>query len=267
MSATTPCDRWSSIKPATRAAASADAVAAKRRRGGRAIQPPSRSSGPSFPPPRRTSNQPLHSVLADPATTNSRTAEQDWASVWGRGSTAGTAAGDSDGGVGLVPVPPRIRTTSSPHTTATDPDAARWAWPSPTTVTANSSPAAPQLDTRYSPTTPAPPTGTNQAADPWASFGTSPKPATATAPQNPPIANNQPAIGTQPPAVQSQAAQQPTRTDEVPWKPLLAVSLALAGSLGANVFLGMSYADARHRYHALVAKTTHSFQKAAGLAA
>jgi hypothetical protein len=61
---------------------------------------------------------------------------------------------------------------------------------------------------------------------------------------------------------------QPTgSSQEVPWKPLLAVSLALAGSLGANLFLGWSYADARHRYLTLVAKTTHSFQKAAGIAA
>jgi hypothetical protein len=66
----------------------------------------------------------------------------------------------------------------------------------------------------------------------------------------------------------AQANQQPgPRPEEVPWKPLLAVSLALAGSLGANLFLGWSYAESRHRYLALVAKTTHSFQKAAGLAA
>jgi hypothetical protein len=72
-------------------------------------------------------------------------------------------------------------------------------------------------------------------------------------------------IGVAPPA--NQPAQPPAAGEEVPWKPLLAVSLALAGSLGANLFLGWSYADARHRYHALVAKTTHSFQQAAGLAA
>jgi hypothetical protein len=53
----------------------------------------------------------------------------------------------------------------------------------------------------------------------------------------------------------------------VPWKPLLAVSLALAASLGANFFLGVSYADARHRYLSLVTKTTHAFQKEAGIAA
>jgi hypothetical protein len=75
----------------------------------------------------------------------------------------------------------------------------------------------------------------------------------------------QASIGVAPPA--NQHAQQNTPTEEVPWKPLLAVSLALAGSLGANLFLGWSYADARHRYQALVAKTTQSFQKAAGLAA
>jgi hypothetical protein len=55
--------------------------------------------------------------------------------------------------------------------------------------------------------------------------------------------------------------------EELPWKPLLAVSLALAASLGANFFLGVSYADARHRYVSLVTKTTHAFQKEAGIAA
>jgi hypothetical protein len=62
-------------------------------------------------------------------------------------------------------------------------------------------------------------------------------------------------------------ATQATRAEDVPWKPLLAVSLGLAGSLGANLFLGWSYADARHRYRALVRKTTESFQRATGVAA
>jgi hypothetical protein len=65
----------------------------------------------------------------------------------------------------------------------------------------------------------------------------------------------------------TQSAQATATADQVPWKPLLAVSLALAGSIGANFYLGMSYAETRHRYRALAAKTTHAFEKKAGLAA
>jgi hypothetical protein len=78
------------------------------------------------------------------------------------------------------------------------------------------------------------------------------------------VFDQQASIGVAPPT--NQQAQQNTPAQEVPWK-LLFVSIALAGSLGANFFLGWSYAEARHRYLALVAKTTQSFQKAAGLAA
>jgi hypothetical protein len=55
--------------------------------------------------------------------------------------------------------------------------------------------------------------------------------------------------------------------DQLPWIPLLVVSVSLAGSLGANLFLGWSYADARHRYHSLVRKTTESFHRATAAAA
>lgn len=55
--------------------------------------------------------------------------------------------------------------------------------------------------------------------------------------------------------------------EPVPYFPLLLVSLAFAGSLGANLFLGWSYADARYRYRLLVLKSSESFHKAASLAA
>jgi hypothetical protein len=61
--------------------------------------------------------------------------------------------------------------------------------------------------------------------------------------------------------------QQPMTPDEHPWGLLLVASVSLAGSLGANLFLGWSYADARHRYHLLVRRTTESFHKATGIAA
>jgi hypothetical protein len=62
-------------------------------------------------------------------------------------------------------------------------------------------------------------------------------------------------------------AGQAMNPEQLPWIPLLVVSLSLAGSLGANLFLGWSYADARHRYHLLVRRTSESLHKAASLAA
>jgi hypothetical protein len=54
--------------------------------------------------------------------------------------------------------------------------------------------------------------------------------------------------------------------DQLPWLPLLVVSLCLAGSFGANVYLGWSYADARYRYQSLVRKSTDSFHRATAAA-
>jgi hypothetical protein len=51
--------------------------------------------------------------------------------------------------------------------------------------------------------------------------------------------------------------------EQLPWMPLVVVSLALAGSIGANLFLGYSYADARHKYRTLVQKTANKFRRAA----
>ncbi len=55
--------------------------------------------------------------------------------------------------------------------------------------------------------------------------------------------------------------------DQLPWLPLLVVSLCLAGSFGENLYLGWSYADARYRYHLLVRKSSESFHRATGIAA
>ena len=243
-----------------------------------------RSAGPSFPPPPAASNQPLHSVLADPSASSSNAGNQDWASVWGTSSTPSSSASNSDVGVGMVPVTPRVQNSFPPpptQTAAVDPDAARWAWPSPsssaTSVTANSNPSGAFADDRYKTAS----SDSSNAANEWANFPSQQNNSASSGPPNhiaaqsaPPVipasnTRHQSAAGQHPEiGIQQQANQQlGQRPEEVPWKPLLAVSLALAGSLGANLFLGWSYAEARHRYLVLVAKTTHSFQKAAGLAA
>jgi hypothetical protein len=231
---------------------------------------PRSSTGPAFPaPPLATDTS--RSLLAPPAATNTQPQEQDWSSIWGTPSSSGATATNDDASGGMIPVPPRSRASSS-------------AQPPTTTASNASSLPAPPLDDRYRPQAPtAQPAG--QGVDQWANFGQRPAtttPATTTfdprpvplsqpqasaaVPQNPPMQHlEQASIGMQPAAGQQTA--QITPVDEVRWKPLLGVSLALAGSIGANFFLGMSYADARRRYRSLVAKTTHAFQKEAGIAA
>ncbi|MGD9633296.1 MAG: hypothetical protein AB7U97_08480 [Pirellulales bacterium] len=232
-------------------------------------------AGPAFPPPPTTGAQEQRSLLTTPQGSN-REAENDWDSVWGTQPSTTAASNDSDAD-GMVTVPPRMRTTAA----STSPQL-----PAPPAVAKGTS-AAPPFGDRYGnagQTSPA----SNSGADAWANFGrpqdnvfndprmTAATPATqppaATTPPNQSFAGQnpltQPTIGTAPPTTQAAAMGQPgVSPEEVPWKPLLAVSLALAGSIGANFYLGMSYAETRHRYRSLVAKTTHAFEKKAGLAA
>jgi hypothetical protein len=48
---------------------------------------------------------------------------------------------------------------------------------------------------------------------------------------------------------------------------LAVVILSLVGSLSANVFLGLSYVDARQKYQGLVRRTADSFRRATTAAA
>lgn len=235
-------------------------------------------AGPSFPPPPTAGVSEQRSLLTNSPPGASRVAEDDWNSVWGTQPSTTVADNDSDGD-GMVTVPPRVRTTATSQAPSL---------PAPPTVTNNTSSnsATLPLDDRYG--TASQPATSTSGADAWANFGRPPtdvfndpriptttpstQPPAATTPSGQSFAGQspmmQPTIGAAPPAIQTAATSQPgVPPEEVPWKPLLAVSLALAGSLGANFYLGMSYAEARHRYRALVAKTTHAFEKKAGLAA
>jgi hypothetical protein len=51
------------------------------------------------------------------------------------------------------------------------------------------------------------------------------------------------------------------------WLTLAVILLSLVGSLSANVFLGMSYMDARQKYQSLVRRTADSFRRATTAAA
>jgi hypothetical protein len=64
----------------------------------------------------------------------------------------------------------------------------------------------------------------------------------------------------------AQPAPTTATNDNPPWMPLLVVSLSLAGSIGANLFLGWSYIDARQKYRTLVQKTANKFRRAAAAA-
>jgi hypothetical protein len=70
----------------------------------------------------------------------------------------------------------------------------------------------------------------------------------------------------QPGVNQNQMAAAPT-PEQPPWVPFLVVSLALVGSLSANLFLGWSYLEARQRYRSLVRKTADTFRRTAAPAA
>ncbi len=63
------------------------------------------------------------------------------------------------------------------------------------------------------------------------------------------------------PAQNMQMAGSP-EAEKLPWMPLVFATVALAGSIGANLFLGWSYMDARQRYRHLVQKTANKFRRA-----
>ena len=47
-----------------------------------------------------------------------------------------------------------------------------------------------------------------------------------------------------------------------PWAPLLGTGVALIGSLGANLFLGFSFLDARHKYLSAIRRGARSLSRA-----
>jgi hypothetical protein len=109
------------------------------------------------------------------------------------------------------------------------------------------------------------------AAADW-QMGNSPSTSIATQPTNQSLSvspnNGLGTIGapTAPPFNANQG--QPSVTaEQVPWLPLLLVSLSLMGSLSANLFLGWSYLDARQKYRDLVRKTADTFRRVTNAAA
>jgi hypothetical protein len=102
-------------------------------------------------------------------------------------------------------------------------------------------------------------------------MGNSPSTSIATQPANQSLSgspnNGLGTIGapTAPPLGANQG--QSVTAEQVPWLPLLLVSLSLMGSLSANLFLGWSYLDARQKYRDLVRKTADTFRRVTNAAA
>jgi hypothetical protein len=245
--------------------------------------------------------------LPDPSPTNRSQAAAPWPSTpgsqtapaatgWDTAWPTSTASADSD----LVPVAP-ISSRRQNQSAASD-----WSWPTDGQVAAASQPAS-QSPGSYRddwPTTPPPnnaplssspsvplrsdwpaqtsvaaaegwgdrqqPQKLNLPAPPDQSWPATANPAPAgqqNVPSLPSIANA-PAGPTGVPGATPQAAAPQTLTaPQEPWLPLLLVSLGLAGSIGANFFLGWSYMDARQRYRSLVQKTSEVFHRVTGAAA
>lgn len=223
------------------------------------------SRGPALTPPA-LQREPIHSVLTDSShqTTTGNSAADSWANNWSNAGNDNPASpatisrnGDSggrygDSGGNVAP----LQTTSGPANSQQQ-AANSWAdlwgdkdpWAEPPQ---QSQPATPPAQTA----------ATNPAANPNAGGQQVLMPPSNSA--------NQAATNTAPPATQNpapQAAPAPVApANEPPWLPLLLVSVSLAGSLGANLFLGWSYMDARQKYRTLVRKTADKFRRASAAA-
>jgi hypothetical protein len=210
------------------------------------------SNGSSFSPPAIGGNAPLPNGA------------DSWATEWGsdrgaaqatisRGGDSREPANDSDSKRGQV----ASQSPSVPQTQSNGSWADLWAddpWEDTTQIRVATTP------------TPQAPTITTDAAsqNPTSQPPLLAPPANAAQSTTTSPIVLEPSLG--PPAVGGLASSV-AATNEPPWLPLLVVSLSLAGSLGANLFLGWSYLDARLKYSTLVRKTADKFRRPATAAA
>jgi hypothetical protein len=239
------------------------------------------ASGPSFPSGFGTQPQTERSVMVQnqPQTPPSTNADDGWALGWG--NNAGNTAAQPVT-IGRYDNPPAANNNQTARSSVqTETVAARpqdpqngqqstqisdqksqfdpWADNNPWAESVKSPQGTPQASqgatiAQAPGSASSPPGIAGQAGQPPASTtaGTTIPPAN---PAGQPAASN---LGTAPPTV-------PTGSDP-PWVPLLVVSLSLAGSIGANLFLGWSYIDARQKYRSLVQKTANTFRRVSAAA-
>ncbi len=212
---------------------------------------PSTSNGTSYPAVASNNSTPLHSVLADPArpaaTTPTNTPDS-WASGWGDNSGSSVATIGRNGSAGsvrdsgLAPLHP-VAGSSLPDDS--------WALPAQPTL--------------------GPANGTASASRPVSTLNTNSSPFRGNT-----LPNSQ--FASQPNNTQSLNGQNMNKiprnqtlvngsTEPQPWMPLIASVLTLAGSLAANLYLGVSYLDARQKYQSLVRKTADTFRRVKAVAA
>jgi len=259
---------------------------------GRATTPPplAGSGGPNFPA-TITANQPVErSVLADsqarqaPQSSPAATSVDNWDFGWeNKAASQPTqqATIQNRYGTAAITMPDASRT---PDIAAQQPPANQYA--APVAAAARSSTTQVTQQPGFQP----------EATfgigafdkDGWPAFGSAP-PTSPVAEQeattsgatitsnavSQPAAGSVAAVGTPPgvagapsdqtvtiPQVAPAPALPASSAEERPWGPLLAASLGLAGSIGANLFLGWSYIDARQKYRTLVQKTANKFRRA-----
>ncbi len=208
--------------------------------------------GPQFPIETPKQRETIHSPLTDPAQQASdSTTNADWSTGWDTGANAPkvsinragntTTIADGLSNTDLVKVQPPAdaeQNAAQPGRRVEDlwDNASVWGQMAQSTPAGNQAPDGTTTAPRNEP-----PQGTASIPD---------------------VANANRAQS----AGISQTAAEPAPTvkrDEPPWLPLLVVSLSLMGSLSANLFLGWSYVDARHKYRTLVRKTADKFRRAA----
>jgi len=252
-------------------------------------------NGPNFPMVA-SNDPPLHSLLTDPANPSptARSAvvnrADDLAAGWG--DTAGAQQPSiSRSGNQTTPVSrPResdLVPLSSGQTSQdrySNPGAGSFAsndgWPQQSAPSLSTQPTIESASTNRQ--LPAPP-ATNGLANPAVS-----SPFASQPPGQQPFAQQAPAqqpAGMQMPPMGNYAAsgmnggmnsmnggsnlnpQKSAAASDQPWMPLVLAVLTLAGSLAANLFLGMSYLDARQKYQSLVRKTADTFRRVKAAAA
>ncbi|MEX0611069.1 MAG: hypothetical protein WD738_07990 [Pirellulales bacterium] len=222
------------------------------------------SSGPSLTAPA-LGREPIHSVLGDsspPAAPPARGAD-NWATGWGTSAPSpatisraatDTSPGSTAGDTGLAAVQPTNAQPPDPQQQAAKSWADLWSdkdpWAEPQQTPRSGAPAT-QAATDTTTNNPA----SQPVVGPPANNGSPPVANLGAVQPGPSLS---PAVGTLSPL---------STTQQPPWLPLLVVSLSLAGSLGANLFLGWSYIDARQKYRTLVRKTADKFRRAATAAA
>ena len=240
------------------------------------------SNGPSFSTAAANDPQHFHSVLTDPSrsTTPASNPADAWASGWNNnsgGQPATIARTGSQPSLGSTVRESELVTLPSNTAAAPDPRGvtvgrANDAW---TDTWTQSPPAAPAAAIGAAANNPAPYTGVGGPSLSSQPGGQLAGQANSQAPNSQTLGNFNTAATNPNSSQMGNGMNQGGRnqvgsngtTEPQPWMPLIASVLTLAGSLAANLYLGVSYLDARQKYQSLVRKTAETFRRVKAVAA